>query len=121
MKDESDSPNEQRRDFLDCLEYAYLPPDSDEPVPCDRATFQYWWDKEPEWYYKKQDTVGRFSITTRFTGVDSHFSVPPMWWEVSVNEEFHSRSQRAFATLEEALKRHSELVAALEAGTLDEA
>ena len=102
------------------LEYAYLPPGSNEPVPCDRATFQRWLDKQPDWYWKKQDTVGPFDVATRFIGIDPHFSAPPLWWEVSIQESFRSCSHRYFATLEQALKRHSELVTSLEAGVLEE-
>jgi hypothetical protein len=73
-----------------------------------------------DWYWKKQDTVGPFDVATRFIGIDPHFSAPPLWWEVSIQESFRSCSHRYFATLEQALKRHSELVTSLEAGVLEE-
>ena len=107
-------------DLLRHLEYAYLPAGSDEPVPCDLVTFQLWWDKEPEWYYKKQDRVGDFLVATRFTGIETHFRTPPEWWEVSVERcDLRCQDHRSFATLEAALKRHAELVEALQAGVLE--
>jgi hypothetical protein len=107
-------------DRLDFLERAYLPPGSDEPVPCDRATFEQWSKKKPRWYLKKEDSIGVFRVTTRFAGVDTQFSVPPLWWRVSIHQGFKSHSERAFATLKEALKRHSELVDSLRIGTVEQ-